>query len=608
MPEYLSPGVYIQEVHTGPRPIEGVGTSVAAFVGFTPYRKETDPDKLNKPRLITSWSQYVEEFGTEYRIDGVKEDTRSSNGTGDVWKARISTRGRSNPYEGGYYLAHAIYGYFANGGGRCYVYGILRPPEATVAVHNSNGKEALFTVTPKLRISNPIEIRIEGTGGSSGKPVAGKSPAKPASSETSNPGEGESGEGSSGTAALARPLEDTSFGTPPGSTRFTLKVVVRVKEQNREVDREVEVYRNLSLSDEQGRTTFLQQLAQSQLIAVELEPSADLMRLSGNHLLPQTTSQTLHATPVTTRNGYNSGPQPFIGDKVERTGLEGMVIAEDVNMVCCPDLMYAYKEKWITSDGVQAVQDAMIAHCTEMGDRMAILDPLPELETAQQVLEWRTRKANFSSPFAALYYPWIEIINPQKPAERLAVPPSGHIAGIYARNDRERGVHKAPANEVVRGALKVSEITKGEQDELNPHGINCIRAFPGRGIVVWGARTLAGPDNPQWRYVNVRRLFNYVEKSIERGTQWVVFEPNNHDLWARITRDIRAFLTARWREGMLFGKTPEEAFYVKCDEELNPPEIRNEGKLIIEIGLAPVKPAEFVIFRFSQLIESGANT
>ncbi len=179
------------------------------------------------------------------------------------------------------------------------------------------------------------------------------------------------------------------------------------------------------------------------------------------------------------------------------------------------------------------------------------------------------------------------------------IPPSGHIAGIWARNDATRGVHKAPANEVVGGALDVEfQITKGEQDGLNPAGINCIRAFTGRGIRVWGARTLS--SNPSWNYLNVPRLFNMVEKSVNNGTQWVVFEPNDMALWQHIIRSCTAFLTIIWRSGALFGATPQEAFYVKCDAETNPPEARDLGMVTTEIGIAPVKPAEFVIFRISQ--------
>jgi phage tail sheath protein FI len=282
--------------------------------------------------------------------------------------------------------------------------------------------------------------------------------------------------------------------------------------------------------------------------------------------------------------------------------MEGLQIAEDVTMVCCPDLMGAYIAGAIDRDGVKTVQLAMINHCEQMGDRMAIIDPLPDL-TPQEVRTWRQSETNYDSKYAALYYPWITIGGPD--GKPLAVPPSGHMAGIYARNDNERGVHKAPANEVIRGALApVTPITKGEQDTLNPIGVNCIRSFAGRGVRVWGARTLS--SDPAWRYINVRRLFNFVEKSIEMGTQWVVFEPNNPELWAKIRRDVGAFLTGLWREGMLFGNTPSEAFFIKCDEELNPSDVRDRGQLFIDVGLAPVKPAEFVIFRLSQYSGGGA--
>jgi phage tail sheath protein FI len=266
-------------------------------------------------------------------------------------------------------------------------------------------------------------------------------------------------------------------------------------------------------------------------------------------------------------------------------------------MVAVPDLMSAYIGGAIDLDAVQAVQTAMITHCELMGDRIAILDPPPGLGP-QQIKEWRTEKVNYDSKYAALYYPWIEVMDPLT-GRKTTVPPSGHMAGIWARNDDERGVHKAPANEVVRGALGLAtQLTKGEHDLLNPAGINCIRAFPGRGIRVWGARTLS--SDKEWQYLNVRRLFNYLEESILSGTQWVVFEPNDDALWARIRRTISAFLTNEWRKGALFGLTPDEAFYVKCDRETNPAEGIDVGQVVCEIGVAPVKPAEFVIFRLAQ--------
>jgi phage tail sheath protein FI len=208
------------------------------------------------------------------------------------------------------------------------------------------------------------------------------------------------------------------------------------------------------------------------------------------------------------------------------------------------------------------------------------------------------QKAGYDSKYAAMYYPWFTVLDPLT-GTNLAVPPSGHLAGVWARNDDTRGVHKAPANEVIRGAIRPeTQLTKGENDLLNPMGVNCIRAFPGRGIRVWGARTLSSES--EWRYLNVRRLFNYLEESIMEGTQWVVFEPNDDALWARIRRSIAAFLVNEWRKGALFGLTPDEAFYVKCDRETNPAEGIDAGQVVCEIGVAPVKPAEFVIFRLAQ--------
>jgi phage tail sheath protein FI len=233
------------------------------------------------------------------------------------------------------------------------------------------------------------------------------------------------------------------------------------------------------------------------------------------------------------------------------------------------------------------------------------LDTPPGLN-AQQAKEWRSF-LNFDSSYAALYYPWIEVADLSGSGKTTKlVPPSGHIAGNYNRSDSERGVHKAPANEVVLGALNLEiNLSKGEQDTLNPIGVNCIRSFPGRGIRVWGGRTLSSDGS--WRYINVRRLFIMVGASLDAGMQWVVFEPNDSTLWAKVRRDVTAFLRTIWRSGALFGTTPEQAFYVKCDEEVNPPEIRDLGQLIIEIGLAPVKPAEFVIFRISQWAGADAE-
>lgn len=282
-------------------------------------------------------------------------------------------------------------------------------------------------------------------------------------------------------------------------------------------------------------------------------------------------------------------PARFIGSDNgpgERSGLFAFDDVEEINIVAAP------------GQTNPAITDAVLTHCEKNRYRFAILDAPEIIESGGVDKLGKPR----DSKYGAYYFPWIEVYDPEK--GNIFIPPSGHMAGIYARSDAERGVHKAPANEIVRGALGLKyDVTKGEQDILNPKGINCIREFKNRGIRVWGARTIS--SDPEWRYVNVRRLFNMVEESIENGTQWVVFEPNDHKLWKQVTRNISAFLLRVWRDGALFGQSPEEAFYVKCDAETNPPEVIDAGQMICEIGLCPTKPAEFVIFRIGQMPTGG---
>jgi phage tail sheath protein FI len=292
----------------------------------------------------------------------------------------------------------------------------------------------------------------------------------------------------------------------------------------------------------------------------------------------------------------------FTGSESARTGINGLAIADEVTMVMVPDLITAATKDDGTVDlGLwKSVQTALISHCELQGNRVAVLDAPPRM-TPQQVKEWRSDVAMYDTAFAAMYYPWIKVENPAgtNGDREMFVPPSGHIAGVWARTDESRGVWKAPANDTIRGCLDVERpITKNEQSLLNPIGINCIRPFGTRGIRIWGARTLSSDSD--WRYINVRRLFNMVETTILDGTQWAVFEPNDITLWEGVSRTLSGFLTGLWRSGALFGTTPEQAFYVKCDAETNPPDSIDEGRLVVEVGLAPVKPAEFVIFRISQ--------
>ena len=515
MPEYLSPGVYVEEVDRGAKPIEGAGTSVAAFVGFT----ERGP--VNQPTFIPNWTEFVNAFGGFVK---------------------------------GFYLAPAVYGYFQNGGGRCFV---TRLP-------SGEGEEA----EPKAVAALP-------------------SHAQPSIGSLSVTALEAGAAGAEIAVEVAKPGGE-------GVTEDQFNLVVR--RGNTE-----EVFENLTFSKAKGSRNVIDVInKESKLVRIAEKETA----LSMAEKAPGPGKYQLAAAEATTTALAKVSTEVIVGDASERTGLSGFEVAEEVTMLCCPDLMSLYQAGALSMEGVKGVQLAMIAHCENMKDRFAILDCPPGL-TPQQVKDWRMNEAGYDTKYGAVYYPWVRVASPWGNGDSILMPPSGYMAGIYARSDTERGVHKAPANEVVRGAMGVEmQITKSEQDILNPIGVNCIRAFPGRGIRVWGARTLS--SDPSWRYINVRRLFNFVEESIQAGTQWVVFEPNDMDLWARIRRDITAFLTMVWRSGALFGATPSESFFVKCDAENNPPEARDLGQVIIEIGIAPVKPAEFVIFRISQWAGGGA--
>jgi len=265
----------------------------------------------------------------------------------------------------------------------------------------------------------------------------------------------------------------------------------------------------------------------------------------------------------------------------DRSGFEGFKLVPEISIVCVPD-----------AEGDDALTEAVIDHCEGMDDRFGIL------QAGRTDSDVGSLSPPDDTDMAAFYYPWVKARHPETGLVE-EVPPGGHVAGIYARSDARHGVHKAPANEVVRGAVDVQRpVTKGDQEVLNPRGVNCIRSFRGRGIRVWGARTSS--SNPQWRYVNVRRLFLFLRGSIERGTQWVVFEPNNEELWARVRQTIKNFLTDVWEDGALMGTTPEEAFFVNCDRTTMTQSDIENGRLICEIGVAPTRPAEFVIFRISQ--------
>ncbi|MFI6978912.1 phage tail sheath family protein [Embleya sp. NPDC050154] len=506
MPTYLTPGVYVEEVQSGARPIEGVGTAVAAFVGFA----ETGP--FHQPTLVTNWDQYVQTFGT------FTPDT---------------------------YLAHAVYGYFANGGGTAYVVRVGGPAEGP-----DNEPQALPPA--------PVPTAIGGF------------------LVSARPGAG---------TDLSVEVADVDGENPP-EDRFKLLV--------RQDGTVVETYEASTRKSVRGY--LVNQVRESKLIEVTEQPGTAQTRPERQTVALPTAPAAAPDTGVARHDAAE-----YVGDASARTGFSGLEAIDEITMVAVPDLMSAHRRGDLDAEAVKTVQLAVISHCEQMGDRVAILDPPPALN-AQRVRTWRNDDAGFDSRYATVYYPWIKVFDPATGRNTL-VPPSGHVAGVWARSDGERGVHKAPANEVVRGAVDLEiRLSKGEQDLLNPIGVNCVRAFPGRGIRIWGARTLS--SDPAWRYLNVRRLFNYLEESILLGTQWVVFEPNDDRLWSSIRRNVTAFLTEEWRRGALFGRTAEEAFYVRCDRQNNPQESIDLGRVVCEIGVAPVKPAEFVIFRLAQFSDS----
>jgi phage tail sheath protein FI len=504
MPTYLSPGVYVEEIDSGSRPIEGVGTAVAAFVGLA----ERGP--FNKATLVSNWTQYSKTFGG---------------------------------YVEGACLAESVFAYFQNGGGNAYV----------------------------VRIGDGVG---ENGSGSSSPPELESTPQ--------------------GVLANYRVLA-VDPGTPPDSVRVEV-AEYHADGEDQPSGLKLVVYRDGQVVEEfpnvntgRGKSNVASAVTgTSQVIKIEQIAGRTAEDLNvGMQVTLAAPSDVAMSTPPARLT-----PDDYVGNVEERSGVSGLEAIDEITMVCMPDLLTAYQRGAIDLDTVQSVQTAMIAHCELMGDRMAILDPPPGLN-AQQIKEWRVDKARYDSKFATLYWPWVTTDG------KRYLPPSGFMAGIWGRNDDTRGVHKAPANEVARGVINIeTQITRKEHDLLNPVGINCIRTFPGRGIRVWGARTLS--SDPAWRYVNIRRLFNYLEESILQSTDWVVFEPNDPALWAKLRRTISAFLVNEWRKGALFGLTPDEAFYVKCDDETNPSEGIDAGEVVCEIGLAPVKPAEFVIFRLSQ--------
>ncbi|WP_414552416.1 phage tail sheath family protein [Anabaena sp. CCY 0017] len=549
--DYFAPGVYVEEVDRGSRPIEGVSTNIAGFIGFT---EDVRGDaELFKPMLVTSWNEYLEYFARQ-----------GSDGYTDFDA----------------YLPFAVNGWFLNGGGRCWVASI--------------GTKLPGTPPPPLE---ETALKIRTTGNRPSLQFALKAAEDGDDNEAAE-------EGRINVSILEsepRPSENPEA-EPPLNTGEFFKVIIS---RDGEI---LEEYDHLSMNPEIATEAGTYAVA-----AVQESAFVDVVDL-------ETPGQPLSRRPA--NGNYEVSPPPMVstpdrfprdvqGVRDDRTGMQGIFEIDEVTMIAFPDLMLAYQRNILDLDQVHGVMEAMVSMCENTApNRMVVLDPppckgggapvAPTQVKPQHIAQWLSA-FNRRSQFAALYYPWIKVPNPRNGGRPIMIPPAGHMLGVWCRTDETRGVYKAPANDTPRGVIGLAyETNLREQELLNPLGINCIRTFPNRGIRIWGARTLVEPDNVQWRYISVRRLMSYIEKSVELGTQWVVFEPNDQDLWARVTRTVSNFLERLWRSGALFGASASEAFYVKCDSSINTHETMMLGRLYIEVGVCPVRPAEFVIFRFSQ--------
>ncbi|HLK48662.1 MAG TPA: phage tail sheath family protein [Bryobacteraceae bacterium] len=518
MPQYFTPGVYVEEIERGPRPIEGVPTSIAAFLG------ETERGPL-RPRLLTSYSDYLRWFG------GIFDPAR--------------------------YAPYAVSGFFDNGGIEMYMCRIVGNKATTAS--KAYGEYTVSATGPGAWGKN-VWIRIQDGSTKDGSGHSGfclKLAYWPASTRP---------------AQAFDPFDDPRMLPRP---------------------QYMEVYDDLSI-DPLSADFFRKRLVDT----------------STNR--PLTTLGTIDTTlpgaipankpPLTANSGeFLDGnavddPNPLTDadydgamgqGRLELQGLQALNLDSfrDVSLIYAPH----------AHDNAVAIETKIKDYCELSKYRFAVIDCNRDDDPAN--LNPRVTN-HWDSSYAAFYAPWIVISDPDT-GVRTTVPPGGSVLGIYARTDTDRGVFKAPANEIVNDALDVKfEINDAVQGILNSGGVNVIRSFPTRGIRVWGARTLS--SDTLWKYVSVRRLFIFLERSIYEGTQWVVFEPNDERLWARVKDTIRLFLRTQWRDGALMGITEDQAFFITCDRTTMTQDDIFSGRLICEIGIAPVRPAEFVIFRVFQ--------
>lgn len=568
MAEYLSPGVYVEEFDSAPVPMEGVSTSTTGFIGLA----ERGPVG-GLPVLLTNFSEFTRKFG------------------GFLSESQFGDKR---------YLAYAVQQYFVNGGSRCYVARVspsdakassyTKEGDVTLTVNAKNpgawGDKLSVSFAPASKAKTQIlEVKeVEGKG----KYYAVKSNIGFSAGDVVMFSDGENKEYNKVVSAEQGMLKfEEDFQADVVDTQLLATKVITTCEVNMEVKFAdvVETYDEVSFNID-SPNYIGNKAAKSEL--VEIVVSGDGGIASPFQLL----SGDEEGVYSITLAGGSDGSQEQVDAGVfvgvdqgpgKRTGIQAFVDNTEVSIMAVPG---------ITDPNVQL---SLVAHCENLASRFAILDAPQDKKTTTDIM---THKDMIDSQYAALYHPWLIVYDPLA-KKNSAVPPSGSMAGIFARTDSQRGVHKAPANEIVRGCTGLDcDYNAAEQGILNPKGVNLIRAFQGQGIRVWGARTCS--SNKLWKYINVRRLFIFLEESIKANTNWVVFEPNHPVLWARVKRTIENFLTNVWRNGALAGTSPEEGYFVDIGPNTMTQDDIDNGRLICVIGVAAVNPAEFVIFRITQ--------
>jgi hypothetical protein len=564
MAEYLSPGVYVEEYDNSPRAIEGVGTSTAGFVGMA-----VKGPSSGAPSLITNFASFLREFGG-YLSEFTHGEYR--------------------------YLAGSVEQFFANGGTRCYVARVVAP-----GAKSASADEGIVVITAANEGTwgNKIQVNIASVTKKKIQLVEKIEDKVYRAKSVDGLLEGDIIAFGDECVKIASIFDnnltlEADFAQDPVDAELVPKKILYLVETDIQVKcgEDVENYTGLSFNVK-SPNYIENKLIKSELIKLEVVDTSEIKsnpveaifgegKTSGNIILSGGNDGNINAVTAGTFIGQDNGPG-------KRTGIQAFIENDQVSMMAVPGIT------------MPDVIVSLVSHCENLKSRFAVLDMPKELTKTKELIEYREM---IDSTYAAMYHPWVQIFD-RSTQKAGYFPPSGSIMGVYARTDIGRGVHKAPANETVMCTDLSVNYNKGEQDILNPAGVNLIRKLPGQGIRVWGARTAS--SNSSFKYVNVRRLFIYVEESIKANTNWVVFEPNDTTLWTRVNITISAFLDTLWRSGMLAGATPDESYFVEIGPStMTQDDIRN-GRLICNVGIAPSRPAEFVIFRVTQFTSEATS-